>query len=135
MKHCKFPAITSRVIFVVVGFSMCSAAFAAEAPANSTFTEDQFERGESLYQQHCAICHGVELDGAAAPVLLGTTFRKTWSRLGANVAELYNRIVTTMPPQQMGELDEAQNLDVLAYILGRNNVLQGTERCRTTMIT
>ncbi len=103
---------------------------AADAPASSTFTEAQFDRGEALYQQQCAACHGVELDSAAAPELVGTTFRKSWSRLGANVAELFNRISTTMPPGQAGNLDEAQNLEILAYILGRNNVLQGSEELK-----
>ncbi|MDP6417001.1 MAG: cytochrome c, partial [Gammaproteobacteria bacterium] len=41
--------------------------YAAEAPATSTFTEEQFESGEALYAQQCALCHGAELDGGAAP--------------------------------------------------------------------
>ncbi len=112
---------------VAAGLLYSSLGFAAEAPASSTFTEAQFDRGEALYQQQCAACHGVELDSAAAPALVGATFRKSWSRLGANVAELFNRISTTMPPGQAGNLNETQNLDILAYILGRNNVLQGSE--------
>lgn len=47
--------------------------------------------------------------------------------MGANVAELFNRISTTMPPRQGGSLAESQYLDLLAYVLGRNNVLQGSE--------
>ena len=127
MNRSDFPGIKPRIIVIVFGLAFINPVFAAETPATSTFIEQQFDSGESLYQQQCAICHGVELDGGAAPALIGTTFRKTWSRLGANVAELYNRIVTTMPPRQMGVLNEGQNLDVLAYLLGRNNVLQGTE--------
>ena len=50
--------------------------------------------------------------------------------LGANVAELYNRIATTMPPRQDNLLTEDQNLDILSYMLGLNNVLQGTEALR-----
>jgi alcohol dehydrogenase (cytochrome c) len=101
--------------------------FGADGPASGTFTEDQFERGEALYNEQCALCHGVELESAAAPALIGPTFRKTWSPLGANVAGLYKRISTTMPPRQGGALQESQYLDLLAYLLGRNNVLQGNE--------
>ncbi|MDP6416340.1 MAG: cytochrome c, partial [Gammaproteobacteria bacterium] len=104
--------------------------YAADAPATSTFTEEQFESGQTLYEQQCGLCHGTELDGGAAPALVGSTFRKTWSMLGANVAELYNRIATTMPPREGGTLSEDQNLNILAYLLGRNNVLQGTEALR-----
>ena len=105
--------------------------FAAEAPGSGTFTEQQYESGSLLYQQQCGLCHGVELEGGAAPALVGATFRKTWSMLGANVAELYNRIATTMPPRQGGTLTESQNLDITAFILGSNNVLQGAEALRS----
>ena len=103
------------------------AAIAAEAPASSTFTQAQYERGEMVYQQECALCHGQNLDDGVANTLRGQTFRKTWSRLGVTVADLYNRIANTMPPRQLGELSDSENIDVLAYVLGRNNVLQGTE--------
>ena len=122
----------AKILFVSLLFGSGSSVsiFAAEAPASSTFTEAQYERGELLYQQQCALCHGVELSEGAAPALIGTTFRKTWSRMGANVAELFNRIATTMPPRQEGSLNETQNLEILAYVLGRNNVLRGTEELK-----
>lgn len=112
------------------GLLYSSVNFAADAPASSTFTEAQFSSGKTLYQQQCSACHGLELDSAAAPALVGITFRKSWSRLGANVGELFNRISTTMPPGQAGNLDETQNLEILAYILARNNVLQGSEELK-----
>lgn len=121
----------SQVFTCFMAMGLSAASWSAEAPATSTFTEAQFERGEALYQQQCGLCHGAVLDSGAAPALIGTTFRKTWSMLGANVAELYNRIATTMPPRQGGTgLDEEQNLAILAYLLGSNNVLQGTEALR-----
>lgn len=104
---------------------------AAEAPATSTFTEDQYESGEALYQTQCALCHGDNLDDGVANSLLGQTFRKTWSRLGVNVSDLFGRISNTMPPGQLGELDEEENLQILAYILGRNNVLSGSENLKS----
>ena len=115
---------------LAVGWIIAGTAWSADAPATSSYTEDQFERGEVLYQKECALCHGLELDDGAAPAIVGSTFRKTWSMLGANVAELYNRIATTMPPRQDNFLSEYQNLDILSYLLGRNNVLRGTEALR-----
>ena len=115
---------------LAVGWIIAGTAWSADAPATSSYTEDQFERGEVLYQKECALCHGLELDDGAAPAIVGSTFRKTWSMLGANVAELYNRIATTMPPRQDNFLSEDQNLDILSYLLGRNNVLRGTEALR-----
>ncbi len=126
----KIPKFGLRVAVLLLGATPVLS-FAADAPASSTFTAAQFERGEALYLEQCAICHGDELDSAAAPELRGTTFRKSWSRLGANVGELFNLISTSMPPSQPGSLSESQGLDVLAYILGRNNVLQGSEALRS----
>ena len=116
---------------LALGWIIADTAWSADAPATSSYTEDQFERGEVLYQQECALCHGLELDDGAAPALVGSTFRKTWSMLGANIAELYNRITTTMPPRQDNLLREDQNLDILSYLLGQNNVLRGTEALRS----
>lgn len=97
------------------------------APATGTYADEQFQRGETLYIEECAACHGVNLEGVAASTLIGPTFRKTWSRLNANVGELFNRISISMPPGQLGRLGSAENLDILAYLLGRNNVLVGTQ--------
>lgn len=130
MKPCHFANLNIGIVPLLLGFTYSAAVFAAEAPGTSSFTEEQFESGALLYQQQCALCHGAQLEGAGAPALSGAAFRKTWARLGANVAALFNRIETTMPPRQMGILDEAQNLDVLAFILGSNNVLAGTEQLK-----
>ena len=104
--------------------------FAAEAPGTGTFTEEQFEKGAQLYSRDCAVCHGNDLEGGAARALVGPSFRKTWSNFGVNVADLFTVISTTMPPRMEGNLDESENLDVLAFILGSNSVLQGSESIR-----
>ncbi|MCH7816677.1 MAG: c-type cytochrome, partial [Proteobacteria bacterium] len=130
MKAIKIAQLTSKFLTLLLGLLGCSSILAAEAPGTSTFTEAQFASGAVLYRQQCALCHGATLEGAGAPTLQGATFRKTWARMGATVAELFDRIETTMPPRQMGILDEAQNLDVLAFILGSNNVLVGIEELK-----
>lgn len=127
------PRVTKTLATVLAaGLLFTAAAQAAEEtmPASGTFTAAQYESGEQLYRQECALCHGQDLDGGVAPSLVGPTFRKGWSRIGANVGELYNRISTTMPPGQLGRLDEAANLAILSYLLGRNNVLVGSEALR-----
>lgn len=103
---------------------------AAEAPASSTYTEEQAGLGAQVYQAQCALCHGPGLDDGIATDLVGASFRKSWSRLGTTVADLYNRIVTTMPPGQLGVLSSEENLAVLAYLLQENNVLVGSEALR-----
>ncbi|MFK7863620.1 MAG: cytochrome c [Pseudohongiellaceae bacterium] len=85
----------------------------AEAPATSTFTEEQYESGEALYQTQCALCHGENLDDGVADSLLGQTFRNTWSRLGVNDSDLVDRISNPMPPGQLGELNETEKLEIV----------------------
>ena len=80
MKSIILKSSLSTVVGMLASLSFSSLAFTADAPASSTFTELQFERGEALYRQQCATCHGAELDSAAAPELIGVTFRKSWSR-------------------------------------------------------
>src|SRR5690554_758063 len=48
------------------------------APA-SYYTEEQVERGSGFYSQHCASCHGNNLQGSAsAPPLEGLPFMSYW---------------------------------------------------------
>ncbi len=101
--------------------------FAADFSASGTFTEEQFERGQVLYDRECASCHGGDLEGGVAPTISGVTFRKSYSLQGSNVGRLYNRIRTTMPPRQLDVLTDEEYIEVMAYVLGRNNVLPGTE--------
>ncbi len=44
------------------------------AAAPALYTEEQALRGEGLFLQHCASCHGQALQGVAAPALAGNRF-------------------------------------------------------------
>ena len=49
---------------------------------NGIYTEAQAARGEPLYAQNCASCHGPELTGGEmAPGLAGTGFASNWDGL------------------------------------------------------
>jgi mono/diheme cytochrome c family protein len=43
------------------------------------FTEAQAGRGEALFRQSCAGCHGATLTGGTAPALTGPTFEASWA--------------------------------------------------------
>lgn len=116
-----------RLVSLVVGAFLGGSLHAAQDAALGTFTEEQFARGAQLYAQECASCHGADLEGGVAPAIAGVSFRKSYSSNGINVGDLFNRISTSMPPRQIGVLNETEMLDVVAYVLGRNNVLPGDE--------
>ena len=83
---------------------------------DGVYTAEQAKRGEALYVQHCGACHGATLLGAeAAPALTGPEFSGNWNAL--TVGDLYDRIRTSMPPDDPGKVSAQQKVDVIAYML------------------
>jgi cytochrome c553 len=68
-------------------------------------------RGETLYRQQCANCHGERLEGRSAPTLVGSDFRSRWP-----AADLPGKIAKTMPQDNPGKLTAGQVADLTAYI-------------------
>jgi mono/diheme cytochrome c family protein len=95
---------------------------AHEAPQNAAatiwdrvYSAEQADRGETLYAERCAQCHGDGLGGIeAAPALTGLIFYEKWE--GETLQALFDR-VRTMPPDKPGSLARAQAADLLAHIL------------------
>ena len=102
-------------------------AVAAEQFASGTFTESQFESGAIIYAELCASCHGLEAEGGVAVALTGPDFRRDYSSRDSDVGSLLRVISDTMPPRQPDRLTDAGNLAVLAFVLGSNGVLTGSE--------
>ena len=70
-------------------------------------------RGQDIFKQRCAVCHGEDLEGVVGPPLKGADFAKTWSSQPA----LVDKIQKTMPQDNPGSLTAAQASDVAAFIL------------------
>src|SRR5207248_9345441 len=68
-------------------------------------------RGEALYRQQCATCHGERLEGRSAPSLAGSDFRSRW-----RASDLLDKIRNTMPQDNPGKLTAGQAADLAAYI-------------------
>ena len=96
-----------------------AAAMAAQQPRtlwDGVYTDEQATRGEMLYAERCAKCHGDTLGGQeSAPALTGTTFYSNWE--GEMLEALFDRMRTTMPQDKPGSLSRAQNADILAHML------------------
>lgn len=90
-----------------------------ESVWDGVYTEEQAQRGEAVYHQECANCHGHELEGAdMSPALSGAAFSSNWNDL--SLADLFERIRISMPMDRPGTLSRQQNADVIAYILKAN---------------
>jgi mono/diheme cytochrome c family protein len=98
-----------------------STAGAGQTPARTSvwsgvYSEVQAKRGETLYVQNCASCHGTALEGGEmAPPLAGGPFNSNWNDL--SLGDIVERIRTTMPASSPGSLSRAQSTDILAFML------------------
>ena len=113
----------------ILALSVCDGA--AVSPAGQArsvwtgvYTEAQASRGETLYLEHCAQCHGANLAGVEqAPALTGGAFGEKWK--GATLRTLFDR-VASMPPTRPNSLSAPQYADVLAYVLRAGGLPPGT---------
>ena len=118
----------SVLLSIVVSITIISTIMAQNTmPDTSTYRMVQAIQGRTLYTEQCASCHGSDLEGGAAPKLIGPLFRNAWSRPNVTVLDLYYIISTTMPPGQKDVLTHDQYLDILSYILQRNGVPAGNK--------
>ena len=105
---------------LITGLLCASAATHARAQAPRTvkdgvFTEAQASRGQLVYTQRCAACHGATLIGASGPPLTGGVFVSRWQ--ADPLSALFTKISKTMPADAPGDLTSQQAADVLAYVL------------------
>jgi mono/diheme cytochrome c family protein len=96
----------------------------AKSQWDGVYTEDQAKRGEGLYSQYCASCHGPDLSGGEmAPGLTGGEFSSNWNDL--SLGELFERMRVSMPQNSPGSLSRQQNADILAFVLFKSNFPAG----------
>lgn len=93
---------------------------AAHAGDDAVYSEPQAVRGEALFQEHCAACHGARLEGNPAVALTGPAFRARWEDGTHTLDDFYYIIRTLMPYSAPGSLSRPQYADIVAYILKVN---------------
>ena len=105
----------------------------AQAPASvrdGVYSAEQARKGEALYRQECASCHGEKLEGRGqAPPLTGADFIMDWN--GMTVGDLFEKMQTSMPADQPGHLSREQNATLLAFILSANQFPAGAAELST----
>lgn len=112
-----------RHVFVAVMMLVASAA-PVQAKSTGDFTRAQASRGTSVYAQYCGQCHGLNLQGDAAPPLSGQTLHQAYG--AGTAAPLYDFISRQMPLNKPASLSQQQYLDVTAFILAQNGFPSGT---------
>lgn len=116
--------------FGTVGSYATVAAQGMKSQWNGVFTVEQAGRGEALYTENCSTCHGAELRGSEmAPGLTDGVFSAKWNDL--TLADLLDRIRTTMPQNDPGSLSRQQAADLLAFVLQKMNYPAGAQELPT----
>jgi mono/diheme cytochrome c family protein len=99
---------------------------------DGAYTDAQAMRGEPVYLDSCANCHGVALEGGdMTPGLTGAVFGANWNDL--TLGDLFERIRTSMPLDRPGKLTRQQNADVIAFILKANQWPAGAREVPTDL--
>lgn len=93
---------------------------------DSVYSDSQAVRGDSLYKNSCATCHGATLAGTdSAAELAGKAFLGNWD--GLTLDQLYDKIYTSMPPENPKSIPRGQVADILAYVLSQNKFPAGNQ--------
>jgi cytochrome c553 len=102
---------------------------------DSVFTLAQAQRGDSIYKAGCVTCHGDQLQGGTtkdfgdSKPLVGSDFMAGWS--GQTLADLYDKIFSSMPADKPKTLDKQVIVDVMAHILNQNHFPAGSKELGT----
>jgi mono/diheme cytochrome c family protein len=92
---------------------------------DGVYTAEQADRGEALYKEHCARCHGGALqgNGEGALPLVGSTFMSTWN--GVTMGAMMERVRLSMPQDKPSTMTRQQIADLLAFVLRSNKFPAG----------
>ena len=105
-------AITSLVF--VQAFILVSAQ--GKTTLDGVYTAAQAARGQQIYKDTCASCHGEDLSGSGqAPALVGKEFNSDWIDLA--LSDLFDRTRLSMPANEPGSLKPEQVADVITFLL------------------
>ncbi len=98
---------------------------AATSVKDGVYTDPQAGRGKEIYASACTGCHGETLEGSGQiPPLAGPEFLNDWK--GQTLADLFDKMKTTMPADSPGKLTNEQNIDLLAFLLSFNKFPAGS---------
>ena len=87
------------------------------------YTEAQAGRGAGVFSEKCAKCHATDLGGGDAPALISREFAMDWD--GLTLAQLFDRVFTSMPQDAPRSLSREETAAVVAYILQKNSFPTG----------
>ena len=110
-----FSSLLKCALVVTLLFSLTVIAQQPQTIGQGVYTDGQANRGQALYKEQCASCHGDALGGRLAPPLTGDDFIADWDK--EPLSALFNKIKNTMPQKDPDKLTAQQTTDIVAHIL------------------
>src|ERR1051325_2408335 len=127
----KTIAVVIAGVFLASGW-WATAHAQAQTTVQGVYTAEQAKRGEGLYKEQCAACHGDDLGGSGPmPPLAGSDFVKSWE--GKTVGHLFEKKHPSMPATAPGTLSEQQTADIIAYLFSVGKYPAGTTELAAKM--
>ena len=127
MSYLRGALLTALAALAFLVVAIAAVSVRAQAPPtvqDGVYSDAQATRGQTLYTQRCAGCHGPKLEGAQAPPLAGSAFTFKWRR--EPLSALFIKIRYTMPPGMAAPgLTPEQGADLVAYVLKANGLPAG----------
>ena len=116
---------TAGITFLFITSISIEAQQTARTVQDGVYTDAQATRGQALYAQRCAGCHGPALTGGQAPPLAGDAFTAKFRM--EPLSALFIKIRYTMPPgaAENAQLTNDQAADLVAHILKTNSLPAG----------
>lgn len=113
---------------LALGLGLWAGATTTAAAANlpRLYTNAQAQAGHAAFEQHCATCHGKNLQGISAPALVGQSFASAAN--GYTVSAIFDELSQQMPAGAPGSLSKTTYADIMAFILKKNGYPAGTTR-------
>jgi len=95
---------------------------------DGVFSAAQADRGRNAFGEHCASCHGTQLEGGEGPSLVGDKFWADWKE--STVEALLGYVSKNMPfdgdgGTPAGSLAPTMYADIVAHILNSNSFPSG----------
>jgi mono/diheme cytochrome c family protein len=116
-------------VLMVAGLAVLGVSYSvAQANQDKTvwdgvYTDEQAKRGEALWGDKCAKCHGPDLTGGDGPSLVGSEFSANWDDL--SLGDLADRLRISMPQDNPQSLSREETADLVALILKGNDLPAG----------
>jgi mono/diheme cytochrome c family protein len=118
-----------RKLIVLTSLLLClfwTAGAQSRSVKDGVYSKAQAGRGGATYKQACFVCHGeTKTGGDSGPALSDAGFMDNWK--GRTLADLYEKISTTMPASDPGSLKPDQYGDLVAFLLAENGFPAGAK--------